>query len=128
MISGDFEATFEALGTSSPFFGVEDANGNRTRYYIDIDDLKYYKISRSNGVFTAQKSTDGTTWTTITANQSNVTSADCYFLFLNNGLILHLYFICRKYIAKKRLLWYDYPRKAEVLKTAVFLPAKPKIL
>ena len=86
LISGDFEATFEAYGTGSPLWGVEDANSNRTRYYMRNDEsFTYYKITRSDGVITAKYSLDGNTWINLTTQSSDVTSADCYFLFHNNS-------------------------------------------
>lgn len=86
LISGDFEATFQAYGTDSPLWGVEDANSNRTRFYMRNDEsFTYYKITRSNGVITAKYSFDGNIWTNLTAQSSDVTSADCYFLFHNNN-------------------------------------------
>ena len=86
LISGDFEATFEAKTSTSSMWGVTDANNNRTRYYLQNDtEFEYYKIRRVNGVFTAQKSTNGTNWTNLTAQSSDVTSGDCYFMFQNNS-------------------------------------------
>ena len=86
LISGDFEATFEAIGTGSPLWGVQDSSSNMTRFYIaNSEDFRYYKITRSNGTITAKTSTDGTSWTNLTAQSSNVTSADCYFLLHNNS-------------------------------------------
>jgi len=86
LINGDFEATFEAYGTGSPLWGVEDANSNRTRFYMRNDEsFTYYNITRINGVITAKYSLDGNTWTNLTAQSSDVTSADCYFLFHNNS-------------------------------------------
>ena len=85
MISGDFEATFEAIGTGSPLWGVQDTSSNMTRFYMRNDAVNYYKITRSNGVITAKYSLDGNTWNNLTPHSSDVTSADCYFLLYNNN-------------------------------------------
>lgn len=86
LIKGDFEATFQAYGSGSPLWGVEDTNSNRTRFWLRNDaDFTYYKITRSDGVITAKYSFDGNTWSNLTVQSSEVTSADCYFLFHNNS-------------------------------------------
>ena len=85
LISGDFEATFEAIGTGSPLWGVQDTSSNMTRFYMRNDAVNYYKITRSNGVITAKYSLDGNTWNNLTPHSSDVTSADCYFLLHNNN-------------------------------------------
>ena len=85
LISGDFEATFEAIGTGSPLWGVQDESSNMTRFYMVNDAVNYYKITRVDSIITAKYSPNGTTWTNLTPQSSNVTSADCYFLFHNNS-------------------------------------------
>lgn len=85
LLTGDFEVTFQAKTLTSSLFGVQDGSGNRTRYYMENNaEFRYYKLARVNGIVTAKISTDGSTWTGLTAQQTNVTSADCYFVFNNN--------------------------------------------
>lgn len=67
-ISGDFEATLKAsMSDSIRLTAYNSANPNQQRSYVmNSANEQYYRINRVNGVWTAQTSTDGETWTNLT--------------------------------------------------------------
>ena len=94
LITGDFEATFEAMATNAPMWGVVDETKTyRTRAYFRNDaTFVYYKLTRQNGVITFKYSSDGTNWSNISAQASEFTTEDCYFRFHNNNGIKSITF------------------------------------
>ena len=82
-ISGDFEAVLQASLTSTIRIGVQTSsqyNYAQSKFnYFDVSDY-YFKLRRVNGVFTAQMSSDGVTWTNRSLETDNVGTHDCYFL------------------------------------------------
>lgn len=82
-ISGDFEAVLQASLTSTIRIGVQTSsqyNYTQSKFnYFDVSDY-YFKLRRVNGVFTAQISSDGVTWTNRSLETDNVGTSDCYFL------------------------------------------------
>lgn len=85
-ITGDFEATFKAKNNLVRLTTYNADNPSQQRMWNmpETNDELYYKINRRNGVWTAQSSSDGVTWTNLQERTDDVdlTTEDVYFGFI----------------------------------------------
>ena len=84
LLTGDFEATFQATNSGSIRIGFNKASDSTVQTKIITptnDGLYYYKINRIGSTWRFQYSSDGTNWTDRTIPVNNITDEDCYFLF-----------------------------------------------
>ena len=84
LLTGDFEATFQATNNGSIRIGFNKASDSTVQTKIitpTIDGLYYYKINRIGSTWRFQYSSDGTNWTDRIITVNNITDEDCYFLF-----------------------------------------------
>ena len=86
-ITGDFEATFKANHDTLIRLGMYNADNTSQQRMWNMtatNDEVYYKINRRNGVWTAQSSSDGVTWTNLQERTDDVdlTTEDVYFGFI----------------------------------------------
>ena len=84
LLTGDFEATFQATNVGSIRIGFNKASDQSVQTKIITptgDNSYYYKINRIGSTWRFQYSTDGETWTDRTITVNNITTEDCYFLF-----------------------------------------------
>ena len=84
LLTGDFEATFQATNDGSVRIGFNKASDSTVQTKIitpTTDGTYYYKINRIGSTWRFQYSSDGTNWTDRTITVNNITDEDCYFLF-----------------------------------------------
>ena len=84
LLTGDFEATFQATNSGSIRIGFNKASDSTVQTKIitpTTDGTYYYKINRIDSTWRFQYSSDGTNWTDRTITVNNITDEDCYFLF-----------------------------------------------
>ena len=84
LLTGDFEATFQATNSGSIRIGFNKASDSTVQTKIITptnDGLYYYKINRIGSTWRFQYSSDGTNWTDRNIAVNNITDEDCYFLF-----------------------------------------------
>ena len=84
LLTGDFEATLQAKTNNTVVrVGFTDNSSKYSRVqFTTNDEYQFIKIKRVGSTWTAQKSTDGTTWTTFNSTETSSTplaDTDCYF-------------------------------------------------
>ena len=88
VMTGDFEAILQLKtnGTSVRVGIVDASQSNLVSHAIRTNTGEsYFKLTRVNGVLTAQESGNGTTWTNVGLESNNVGSNDCKFTFFIIG-------------------------------------------